>query len=212
MAEVLARAAKLPGRRERRRAEMREKIFRSAMRLFAKRGYVETTTEQITEAADVGQGTFFNYFPTKQDVLGVLAEIQLRKVRQARERAETQQGSIRELLRRLMCDIAKEPGRSQPLTRALFSAFLSSEKVGTFAGNILLEGRKDIAVIVGLGQKRGEILKSRSAADLALAYQRGLVGTLILWSLRPRCSLRPWIEKAFLDFWAGATAGKGSLK
>jgi AcrR family transcriptional regulator len=54
----------VPGRRERRRAETREKLFRAAMRLFAEQGFFETTTEDITEAADVGQGTFCNYFPT----------------------------------------------------------------------------------------------------------------------------------------------------
>ncbi|HLJ42079.1 MAG TPA: TetR family transcriptional regulator, partial [Candidatus Acidoferrales bacterium] len=53
------------GRRERRRTETRERIFRAALDLFAERGFMETTVEDITEAADVGKGTFFNYFPTK---------------------------------------------------------------------------------------------------------------------------------------------------
>jgi len=71
------------GLRERRRLEMREKLYRTALELFAKRGYFETTTEDITEAADVGQGTFFNYFPTKSHVLLALSEKQLGKVRTA---------------------------------------------------------------------------------------------------------------------------------
>src|SRR5580658_8514734 len=57
------------GRRERHRAEIRERLFRAALRLFAERGYLQTTVEDITEAADVGKGTFFNYFPTKEHVL-----------------------------------------------------------------------------------------------------------------------------------------------
>ena len=52
-------------RRERRRVETRERIYRAALRIFAQRGYLETTVEDITDAADVGKGTFFNYFPTK---------------------------------------------------------------------------------------------------------------------------------------------------
>src|SRR5437899_3870437 len=68
----LTRAEPKPGRRERRRTETRERIFRAAMQLFAQHGFFSTTVEDITEAADVGKGTFFNYFPSKEHVLTVL--------------------------------------------------------------------------------------------------------------------------------------------
>ncbi|MGA2719724.1 MAG: helix-turn-helix domain-containing protein [Candidatus Acidiferrales bacterium] len=62
---IVRRPSKAPaGRRERRRTETRDRLFHSALKLFAERGYQETTVEAITEAADVGKGTFFNYFPT----------------------------------------------------------------------------------------------------------------------------------------------------
>ena len=60
------------GRRERHREETRQRLFDAALKLFAERGYLETTVEDITEAADVGKGTFFNYFPTKEHVLATL--------------------------------------------------------------------------------------------------------------------------------------------
>src|SRR5215831_17634399 len=78
----------LPGRRERRKAETRERLFRTAMRLFAERGFFETTTENITAAADVGEGTFFNYFPSKQHILTMLSEKQIEKVTAACHEAE----------------------------------------------------------------------------------------------------------------------------
>src|SRR3954469_25906074 len=84
------------GRRERRRLETREKLYRTAMALFAKHGYFQTTTEDITDAADVGQGTFFNYFPTKSHVLLALSEKQLGKVRAAAEATERAEIPVRE--------------------------------------------------------------------------------------------------------------------
>jgi AcrR family transcriptional regulator len=39
------------------------------MRLFEEQGYAATTVDQIVEAADVSQSTFFRYFPTKEDVV-----------------------------------------------------------------------------------------------------------------------------------------------
>src|SRR5215469_4980586 len=77
------------GRRERKAAETRLKLFRCAMQLFAERGFANVTVEDITEAADVGKGTFFNYFKGKDSVLSVMAEIQLGKVHNAMEVAES---------------------------------------------------------------------------------------------------------------------------
>ena len=39
------------------------------MRLFQKQGYEETTIEEIAAAVEVSPSTFFNYFPTKEDVV-----------------------------------------------------------------------------------------------------------------------------------------------
>src|SRR4029077_7619768 len=111
-----------PGRRERRRMETREKIFRAAMQLFAERGFSQTTTEDITEAADVGQGTFFNYFPTKQHVLTVLSEKQMEKEHAAWHDAQLGKSPIREVRRRLLHRITEEPGRTQAMARSLMTA------------------------------------------------------------------------------------------
>jgi Transcriptional regulator len=56
-------------RRERKKKETREKIFANAMQLFRLQGFNATSVEQITEHADVGKGTFYNYFSTKEAVI-----------------------------------------------------------------------------------------------------------------------------------------------
>jgi AcrR family transcriptional regulator len=55
--------------RARKKQKTRESIQREAMRLFGKQGYDQTTVEQIAAAADISPSTFFNYFPTKEDVV-----------------------------------------------------------------------------------------------------------------------------------------------
>ena len=57
------------GLRERKKARTRAAIREHAMRLFHEQGYAATTVDQIAEAADVSQSTFFRYFPTKEDVV-----------------------------------------------------------------------------------------------------------------------------------------------
>ena len=56
-------------RRERKKKETHEKIFSNAMHLFRLQGFTATSVEQITQQADVGKGTFYNYFATKEAVI-----------------------------------------------------------------------------------------------------------------------------------------------
>jgi AcrR family transcriptional regulator len=57
------------GLRERKKAKTRAAIRDHALRLFEEQGYAATTVDQIAEAAEVSQSTFFRYFPTKEDVI-----------------------------------------------------------------------------------------------------------------------------------------------
>src|ERR1700722_10026627 len=77
------------GRRERHRLDVRARLFRAAIELFGVRGFAATTVEDITELADVGKGTFFNYFPTKEHLLIAYTDGRVGKVRAAVEKART---------------------------------------------------------------------------------------------------------------------------
>jgi AcrR family transcriptional regulator len=65
----LAGATAQPGLRERKKLRTRQTIVDVATRLFVGQGYQQTTLAQIAEAAEVSTSTFFNYFPTKADIV-----------------------------------------------------------------------------------------------------------------------------------------------
>jgi AcrR family transcriptional regulator len=189
------------GRRQRRAAETRLRLFRCALQLFAERGFPNVTVEDITEAADVGKGTFFNYFVSKDHVLGVMAEIQLGKVQEAATLAESGKHTIYSVLHRLFRRIAEEPGRSPDLARALISSFLASEGVRRLIDGHMSEGRKMVAQLVAAGQKRGEIDTRLKKDKVALQLQQAFLGTLLLWSLRGEPALETCLEESFQHFW-----------
>ncbi|MFM8323094.1 MAG: TetR/AcrR family transcriptional regulator [Chloroflexota bacterium] len=62
------------GRRERLAAERLERILEAAAALFAEQGFHRTTTREIAEAADVSEGTLYNYFDNKNDLLFSILE------------------------------------------------------------------------------------------------------------------------------------------
>jgi AcrR family transcriptional regulator len=60
-------------RRKRRIARRRGEILAAAARVFADKGYANTTTKQIADAADIAEGTLYNYFGGKREILLAIA-------------------------------------------------------------------------------------------------------------------------------------------
>src|SRR5260370_33422429 len=118
-----------PGRRQRRSADIRERLFRAALNFFAQKGFAETTVEDITEAADVGKGTFFNYFPSKDHILLAFVEMQLGKLETAIEMARQTSEPMPKFLRYLGIRLTQEPTRNPAIVRAVLQAYLSTTPV-----------------------------------------------------------------------------------
>jgi AcrR family transcriptional regulator len=75
------------GLRERKKQQTRAQITQAARELFADRGYDQVTLSEVARAADVSDGTLFNYFPRKEDlVFGGMQDHQEQLLRTIRER------------------------------------------------------------------------------------------------------------------------------
>lgn len=64
-------------RRERRKLEVQNKICKAAVHLFETLGVEATTVEEICERADVARKTFYNYYPSKLELVRALCDAQL---------------------------------------------------------------------------------------------------------------------------------------
>src|SRR5512146_1263850 len=58
----------------RRKRETREKLLDAAFRLFGERGVDAVAINEITEAADVGFGSFYNHFASKEVIYDAVVD------------------------------------------------------------------------------------------------------------------------------------------
>ncbi len=64
-----SKKAPAPGLRVRKKDATRRRIAEEAMTLFLSRGFAATTLDDIAEAAGISKRSFFDYFPSKEDVV-----------------------------------------------------------------------------------------------------------------------------------------------
>ena len=69
--------------------ETRTKLIAAAEQVFGALGYHDASIVKITEAAGVGQGTFYLYFASKKDVFDELIRDMNRRVRHAMKEASS---------------------------------------------------------------------------------------------------------------------------
>lgn len=157
------RAAKVPfsgangmSRRESNKHAKRQRLLTESLRLFREKGFEQTTVAEITEAAGVAKGTFFNYFPTKEDVLLALGEqtlgkLQLVEATQA-SRSDTVQDKVKALFRSLAAglDADRELVRQMVYRGLRLPDLVNRERAR-------LDFRSTISLLLAQGQRRREI-------------------------------------------------------
>ena len=166
------------GLRERKKARLRQQIIDTSIRLFRKKGYENTRIEDIVQTLEISQPTFFRYFPSKD---AVLREVGRRGFNCIKEHLETElsaNATTAQRLRRMYEGMAREVESDQPLWRAVV---LSGAMDPVRSPE--MRRPEEIAVsllreILARGQKRGEISKSFSVADLA-DFMEGLYTTVV---------------------------------
>jgi AcrR family transcriptional regulator len=164
-----------PTRRERKKRETRQRLLECAWQQFLEKGYDETTVEDITEAADVAKGTFFNYFATKEAALDELALWRLDQLGQ-QVRADVDGSSIGRAMtavariKRMICALAGEFFPESDLPRHLLLARISAPIKHESAhrlGSITRE-------LVEQGQQTGEIRADIDAELIARLIMTGV--------------------------------------
>lgn len=192
-------------RRARRREETGQRLLDAAVNLFAAQGFPNTTVQAITQAADVGKGTFFNYFPSKEHVLIALAQRQVGKIAAAASHIDPEL-PVREQIRKVVHQLAAGWLHSKRLIRSLLGTALTNEALTPRLEALLPKGRGHMLLLVQEGQRRGELRADLPAPEITRMLQQFMLGTHMVWSLHPDPDLDGWLDQALDTFWQGVAA------
>ena len=66
--------SQLNSRKEKRIERVRGEIMDAAVKIISEKGFKNTTTKEIAIKADVAEGTIYNYFKNKDDILMSIIE------------------------------------------------------------------------------------------------------------------------------------------
>lgn len=169
-----------PGRRERSRQRMHDRLYGSALELFAGQGYERTTIDQIAEHADVARGTFFNHFQRKEDLVTTWAQQRREKLRVFMEKSLAQEeDDVTVRLERCMSALADFNEAERDLTRVMLTAWVRS-------GQPLLEAPEYAGQVFGQviasGQTRGEVALDIDPVAAGNMLRDAYLGLLYRWT------------------------------
>ncbi len=154
--------------------EVRDRILGAAFELFLDQGVSATKIEDICGRADVANRTFFNHFPTRQDMMRALAERRLLNLRDIVFDREDQPIPTR--LVGLFDDIAAALVESSETYREVIGEMLAASGYGIQRGFALHDTFLDL---VKDGVSRGEVGTRHDAQTLADIIVGALTGGIV---------------------------------
>jgi AcrR family transcriptional regulator len=169
------------GLREAKKRRTRSDILAAAQGLFTERGYAGTTTAEIARRAGIAEGTVFNYFTSKAEILVELVQAVFRAqvglADQSRERGD--------LTERVMAMLDHHLSAAQHVTKAWLREVYALAFSGAAEGRLVLDGLLDLDRLIG-GEVRGDLDHLREAgvigadvdldAFMEIAYSVVMVG------------------------------------
>jgi AcrR family transcriptional regulator len=164
------------GRRERRRKEVFERLLSAARHVIVSRGLENATVKDITDAADVGKGTFFLHFRSKEHVLPALIAREGTIYQRALERAQAGESVLSLLDALFSVDPAAVSLDNSVFFRSHLLAVIGKDDVRELSMQSLAANSERIEALMALGQKRGEIRQDQTASDLARLIQQAGLG------------------------------------
>jgi AcrR family transcriptional regulator len=165
------------GRRERNREAMRARVYEAAISLFAEKGYVATSFDEIADRADVARATVFNYFKRKDEFLLAWGDERRRRLGTMLIQESSRESGVLDQLTRCMTRLGEVTTDERRVTSELLLAWVRT------GAPVLEEPYTSFifAQIITDGKARGEVRPDVDAVAVGHLLRDTYLGTLYRW-------------------------------
>jgi AcrR family transcriptional regulator len=197
--EVIVDEGQPGSRRQRRINNRRNQILDAAARLFAERGFHRATTRDIAEAADVSEGTLYNYFESKDAfLLAIMARLSQAQHLQS-ELAQSLPYDARDFLVSVMQFRKEFVEENNAMLQSVLSEILVDPELRQrYYQELLLPGMQEIEVHLRQRSEQGQISQLDSEA-MARILTGLMVGLFVLQVLDDPLVTDQW-ERLSISF------------
>ena len=165
-----------PRPRQARGVEKRRRVYEAALAEFAEHGVENARVEDIVATAEVSWGTFFRYFPRKEDVLleGAARHFRDHVRAVAEEGPQDRRLRIRTVVERTFTALLRPADMPPALhNAALLEVFASPARFSALVGDQPQPVIGLVAELLAEGQRRGEVRADIDAGVAAVALSAG---------------------------------------
>lgn len=174
----------------------RQQILDAAIACFARKGFHQTTMEEIGAEAGLSPGVAYRYFESKEDIIVATVQGSLDRSVDYLEEA-TGEEDLRGMLEQMIGDSFQsfeQPGRDvyYKVRVQLWAETLQNTKVAERAGMLRDKGQEQLAAIIKKGQEIGQINPDLDAQAVALAIMANHDGFVLHWLADPGVDVRQY--------------------
>ena len=137
----------------------KRKIFETSMKLFAEKGYENTSIEEITATVGVAKGTLYYHFSSKEEIFNFLVEEGMKLLKNSIEIKTERVNNYIDKIKAVVLIQIKVIVKYENLITIVLSQIWGSEERNNKCRHYVFEYVKTIENIVKEGIQKGEIVE-----------------------------------------------------
>ena len=160
----------------------KRKIFETSMKLFAEKGYENTSIEEITATVGVAKGTLYYHFASKEEIFNFLVSEGVKLLQNSVDIKTSKYHNYIDKIKAIVLIQIKIVAKYENIITIILSQFWGTEQRNKKCQNLVYEYIGQIEKIVQEGIEKGEIKEGDTRAIASEIY--GLICSTLVYKKR----------------------------